>query len=382
MQRFRCRLLLTLLLLLPLTIYGETPKLQQSLKAAQLYDLVTREGQYGALSAMPQVDVEYGAFGRIRKVEGSSGIHLSNAAQLKAGDKATELLERLRGLLMANGSESLLVKMLIRSPKGDGHFILTQQAIGGIPVLDARVNVFVSNSGEIQTINSLFTSQGIAGTSPELSAPLAKARLQEQAAGDESSLQVQTEGSLAFWTDDGQEATPRLLWLFDALYSKGNETQLMRFGIDATSGELRLAQQLSFALNRTVYTNGYSDALTTPLASARLWTEGNPNPNDGQANGMYLRVVDPIQTWAGLSYAYDVVGLVAHYKFPNQAWHIYGTDNKSYLFAGDTYAVNDDAIAHEYAHGMFGLRGDQPSGVAFWEDGSQATNSTATCQQS
>ena len=147
MQKVCCPLVIHfLLLLLPLTTYAETPKLQQSAQAAHLYDLATREAQHRALSAMPPVDVEYRAFGRIRQVEGSSGIRLSNTVGLRAGDKATELLEKLRALLMANGSESLVVKMSTRSPKGDGQFILTQQVIGGIPVLDARVNVSESRS--------------------------------------------------------------------------------------------------------------------------------------------------------------------------------------------------------------------------------------------
>jgi len=225
------------------------------------------------------------------------------------------------------------------------------------------VNVVVGASGEIQTINSLFVPRGNASSKPQISAQDAKAKLMEQMPDGASSLKIQSEGSLAFWTNAGQEATPRLLWMFDALYSKEGRSQLVRLGVDAATGDIRYREALSFDLNRTVYTNSYTDNYKTPPASALLWTEGLPNPADAHGSSMYNLVVHPIQTWfpGGHAFAYDAVGLVAHYKTASYSFHIFGSDLKSYLFAGDQRALDADAIAHEYGHGMFGRIAHQPS---------------------
>ena len=347
-----------------------SPKLQTASESTKLYELAAREAQFHALSAMPQVDVEYGAYGRIRKIEGHSGIVVSNTALLRQGEKATELLHRMKTLLMASSSESLVVKVTGREPTGNGTFFFTEQTIDDIPVIDARVNVVVGTDGEIQTINSLFVPRGHASSKPRISAQDAKAKLLEQMADGATALKIQSEGSLAFWTNAGQEATPRLLWMFDALYSKDGRSQLVRLGVDAATGDIRHSQALSFDLNRTVYTNSYGNNAATPSPSALLWTEGLPNAADTHASSMYNLVVHPIQTWfpGGHAFAYDSVGLVAHYVTASYSFHIFGTDLKSYLFAGDQRALDADAIAHEYGHGMFGRIGYQPSNYDRYND--------------
>jgi hypothetical protein len=94
-----------------------TPKLQASAEAARLYDLATREAQYRAVSAMPQVDVEYGAFGRIRKIEGHTGIFLPQTAQIQPGKRADELARRVQGLLMADARDTLVVVVTGHAPQ-------------------------------------------------------------------------------------------------------------------------------------------------------------------------------------------------------------------------------------------------------------------------
>ena len=356
--------------LLALPSAAGTPQLQTSTEAARTYDLATREAQHRALLAMPQIDAEYGSYGRLRKAEGRTGIYLPGIKTLQKGDNASGLLKRLSGLLMASGSESLVIEVSGPTPIGRGYFAFADQAIQGIPVIDARVNVVVSDDGEIQTINSLFVPQGGASSTPDLSAQAAKAKLQQQLTDMQASVVLQTDGSLAFWTNDGEERIPRLLWMFNGVYTKDGSSQLMRFGVDATTGEVRTTQPLSSHLNRSAYTNGYRSDLVTPVPSALLWTEGNPNSNDAQALSMYDLVVHPIQTWwpGGHAFAYDSVGVIAHYAYTNDSWHIIGTDNKSYIFAGDTRAFDDDAIAHEYGHGMYVYVGNRPQGFAPYND--------------
>lgn len=356
--------------LLAVTSTAGTPALQTSTEATRAYDLATREAQHRALLAMPQIDAEYGSYGRLRKVEGRTGIYLPAVKALRQGDRAADLFKRLSGLLMASGSESLVVQVSGRTPLGNGYFAFADQVINGIPVIDARVNVVISDDGEIQTINSLFVPQGGARSSPDLSAQAAKTQLQQQLADTQTSVAIQTDGSLAFWTNDGEEKVPRLLWMFEGVYTKDGASQLLRFGVDASTGDVRTTQPLSSHLNRTAYTNRYRTDLVTPQSSALLWTEGNPNSNEPQALSMYNLVVHPIQTWwpGGHAFAYDRVGVVANYAYTRDAWHIIGTDNKSYIFAGDTRAFDDDVIAHEYGHGMYVYVGNKPAGFAPYDD--------------
>src|SRR5262245_61931808 len=119
-MRHRQYLALAVLSACALAAEAGNPKLQTSRESAKLYELAEREAQFQAVSAMPQVEVDYGAYGRIRKIEGHSGVVLSSTAQLKQGEKAPELLYRMKGLLMASGTESLVVKVSGRDPMGNG----------------------------------------------------------------------------------------------------------------------------------------------------------------------------------------------------------------------------------------------------------------------
>lgn len=361
-------LLLPVLSLVTFSSAAGTPALQTSAEAARLYDLATREAQHRALLAMPQADAEYGAYGRVRKVEGRTGIVVPSVALLQRNDNAKELFQRTRGLLMASGSESLVVQVSGRTPMGEGYFAFLQQSIQDIPVIDARVNIVVAANGEVRTINSLFVPQGKARTVADISAQTAKQRLEEQVSDGTTSVVVQTGGSLAFWTNDGQEKTPRLLWTFDTVYSKDGATQLVRFGVDAATGEVLTSQPISSHLNRTVYTNAYRTDFAAHT-TAPLWTEGNPNPSDAQAFSMYNLVVHPIQTFwpGGHAFAYDNVGLVAHFGRTGDSFSLV-SGNKPYIYAGDTRALDDDAIAHEYGHGMYVFVGNKPQGYAPYND--------------
>lgn len=363
---------------LSLAVRADPPTLQQDSHAARLHSLAAREAQLQALSAMPGADVEYRAYGRLRKVEGHTGIFVAGVARLKRGDSAAALFQKTKQILLANGAESLVVRESGRSPIGAGQFVFTDQVIDGIPVIDARVNFIVDSHDEILMINSLFVPQGKARTAPQISMQAAKTELEQFLAeaqqADEGSVKIGTEGSLAFWTDFGKEATPRLLWILDAQYSQGGEPKLVRFGVDSTSGDIRYSEQRSFGLNRTVYTNAYRTTVATPTAGNLLWVEGSPNSGDPQAFSIYNRVINPIQTWSGTPFAYDVLGLVAHYGLPNsgdalQSFFIYGTDYKPYLIFGDSRASDDDVIAHEYGHGLFvGRVPNQPPSIRFYDE--------------
>jgi hypothetical protein len=93
-----------------------------------------------------------------------------------------------------------------------------------------------------------------------------------------------------------------------------------------------------------------------------LWTEGLPNLPMAHGSSMYKPWVvhtDSNVVSGGHAFAYDAVGLVAHYKTASYSFHIFGSDLKSYLFAGDQRACDADAIAHEY--GPWNVRANPPT---------------------
>lgn len=212
-----------------LSAQADPPKLQQEPDAARLYGLAAREAQYQALSAIPEAEVKYGKYGRLRQLDGNTGIRVADATKLKRGDSAGPIFQKLKHVLLANGAESLVVHQAGRSPIGTSHFVVTDQVIDGIPVIDARVNILVDPSGEILMVNSLFVPQGKASRTPQISLQAARAKLTQTlvdpAQVDKGSAQVSTAGSLAFWTDGGNEETPILLWMIDATISRQGESQ-------------------------------------------------------------------------------------------------------------------------------------------------------------
>jgi hypothetical protein len=47
------------------------------------------------LSAIPEANVRYGPYGRLRKLEGRTGIHLADLSRLKRGDSAATLFQKM-----------------------------------------------------------------------------------------------------------------------------------------------------------------------------------------------------------------------------------------------------------------------------------------------
>ena len=272
-------------ILFSLPAQSERAVLQQDPEAAKLYSLAEREAQYRALSAMPQVDVTYRKYGLVRAIEGSTQIRLPGTLKLQPGDKAASLLQALKPVLLASGSESLTVRHAAREPYGTGYYLWTEQYIEGIPVIDASVKVVLDPNGEVIKVVSSFVPKGKATTRPSISSQVANDRVKEYLKAiskqghspvvvDEGTLQLGREATLALWTDGEQQETPILLWLVDSSFTSRGEPQGFSFGVDATTGEIRRSQKTAFGINRTVWSNQNNNFLTHP--SVHLWNEGQP----------------------------------------------------------------------------------------------------------
>ncbi|HKU13168.1 MAG TPA: hypothetical protein VJQ52_02160, partial [Steroidobacteraceae bacterium] len=62
---------------------ADGPTLQRSVNSAGIYSLTAREAQYQALSAMPAIEIEYGPHGRVRRIEGHTGIFAVSSKALR-----------------------------------------------------------------------------------------------------------------------------------------------------------------------------------------------------------------------------------------------------------------------------------------------------------
>lgn len=353
------------------TARAEPATLQRSEQAASLYSRELRDAQFERLRAMADVDVEYDQFGRVRTVNGASGIRVANAAQLKAGDSTGTLLGELKAILMATGSESLVVRHAAGAING-GQALFMDVSIDGIPVVDGGVNIRVNKDGEIDLLGSTFVSLASVDRTKIRRVEDSKEDLLSalEMTGTVVRAAVSFRGipSLGLWTNNGSEPAPFLVWCFDVSYStEQGESAGKRFFVDAVTGQLRGAHATQFGLNRTAYSLNYTNGSTLVL----LWNEGNvPAQPDSSAIQMYTRVAKPIQTWslvgAGLAYATLAVG-AHHVQANNAVYDRLSPSNLPILMAGDNMVFQDDPIAHEYGHGIFmPLMSPQPS--AWWNE--------------
>lgn len=99
-------LFVTISVILVRAAYAEPPALQNDRATARLYELAAREAQFQSLAAIPDADVEYSNFGRLRRLEGNTGVLIPEILSAKRGDSAAAVLRKLKAMLLASGAES------------------------------------------------------------------------------------------------------------------------------------------------------------------------------------------------------------------------------------------------------------------------------------
>lgn len=238
--------------LLPLLAVAGPPTFQASSDASRLYSPATRQAQYESLQRVAAAEIEYGPFGRLRSIKGTTGIPASGVSRLKEGGSAAEILDSLRPMLMATPLDALRVRKVIHA--FGAWTIFMDQSIDGIPVIDAGVNVRASESGEIILVSSLFVpADPSASRKPQLSAEVAISRLQEHLVASKArqiAVSPASEARLAYWTDQGQEERARLVWQVHASHlSEGGSREEVNYFVDAASGEVVYLQQQTFGIN-------------------------------------------------------------------------------------------------------------------------------------
>jgi Zn-dependent metalloprotease len=379
MDRFARGVVIAALIAVPVhNSFAERPELQKSEQAAKLYSLAARESQFHALSSLPLSSVDYENHGRLQKLDGRTGIYIPRDAQFRKSEVSAWLFQRLKSMLLASGNEELKINGVVTNLAGE-RFVFLDQWIAGLPVIDGGVNLRSAKSGEILQANSRFVPAWQPVTRPKLTLEKARAQipliLGNAGIAEADAVRVAANGSLGYWTNKGTAPTPVLVWLINSNVIVNGESIDLRFAIDAATGDVRQAKRISFGLNRHVYSMNYSQAIDIPRWPENLtllWNEGNPNPSDSAAMFAYEYVSAPIATWTlgGLyDLGYDWPYLVMHHGNPNESrWG--GSREEPFLIFGDNYAVNRDAISHEYGHGIFFTAFSQvmPSGALWYHE--------------
>lgn len=356
-----------------LTAYSAGAILQQDPSAVRLYSLADREAQYGALAAMSAVEVKYRKHGLVRDIEGSTQLRLPGTLKLQPGDRAVSLLQALRPILLAGGSESLVVRQSVKEPYGPGHFVWADQYIDDIPVIDGNVKVILDSDGQIVKIVSSFAPKGKARTRASITSQGAKEKAKEhfqrQVGVDAGSVQLGSEATLAYWSEGGEQETPILLWMMDVYLAIRGEPEAFTIGVDATTGEVRYSRKALFGLNRTVYSSQNLSNLNPPVM-VHLWDEGQPG-TDIQGLAVYNGVLNPHQTWSGAYVSRpQAVKLSVHHGHRSSSYAIFSASGRIMLF-GDETAMDPDAIAHEYGHHNYIGWMPEPVGLSLresWDD--------------
>jgi hypothetical protein len=233
--------------------------------------------QYQALSAMPSVNVTYSDLGLIRVIEGNTGIVLSNQARgFKKGDSATEVLDKLRDVLLASGAETLTVRLNTAS-RADSCDQL-DQSIRGIPVIHGvshrwEATRIVRSRGHISCRITICLNQSQSST-----ITLATTMLETQGVAKPGTVTVSETPTLGYHAIFPNSTRARLVWAVTAFYISPDTGERSDgiFWIDAVDGEYVGTEPYSVAaLNRTAYSaNGGAPLEWFPRQPHLLVREG------------------------------------------------------------------------------------------------------------
>ncbi|HWN06362.1 MAG TPA: hypothetical protein VNO53_04280 [Steroidobacteraceae bacterium] len=199
------------------------PRLLESAKLPVAVEPEALQRQFDALSAMPDVEIEYSPLGPVTAISGRTGVVLPRSVrEFREGSIIYGLLEALGPALLATGREDLVVTRNEHS--SSSRDIRTEQTIRGLPVVDGRVAVSIDEkSGEVLYVGAAFLPDRGLPKKPRLTAAQAWQALVRalEASGDAmpGSLAKSEKPYLAYYGAQSYEARPRLVWAFRASFT-------------------------------------------------------------------------------------------------------------------------------------------------------------------
>jgi hypothetical protein len=237
-------------------------------------DEAALDRQYRALSAMPSIKVTYSSLGLIRLIEGDTGIVLSNQAHaLREGESGAEVLDKFRDVLLANGEETLTVRLNM------SRVVKLDQSISGIPVLHGGVSITIDEpTGVVRSMGAFFLPDHGLPREPKLSSArataLATEMLEREGIAKPGTVEVSSAPTLAYHGIFPNTTRAGLVWAVTAFYfsaDTGDPSDGI-YWFDAINGEyVGMEPNSVAALNRTVSTanDGTFDLVVSPSCTRR-----------------------------------------------------------------------------------------------------------------
>ncbi len=225
-------------------VYGAPPWPQHTANDG-LYDDTVLDRQYRALSEMPAVDVIYTRLGTVREITGDTGVSLSEPDRLREGDSAREILEKFQDVLLASGSESLIIRENEKHPI-EGRNISVYECIRGIPVIPGAISISVDDTtGRVTYFNAYFVPDRGLPTTPSISASEASViavkwvRTSEEAA--HTMVELADNPTLIYYGGLKTAVKPTLVWAFEFSYMSQAFPEVSTGGlfVDAIDGSSR-----------------------------------------------------------------------------------------------------------------------------------------------
>jgi hypothetical protein len=217
------------------------PVIRKASDLALPVDAEALERQYLALSAMPSVRVVYSALGPVRSVQGSTGILLSRSTRdLALHQDAPEVLQKLKDVLLATGTETLVVRL--NRAGALGRTLRLEQFIGDIPVLYGGVKIGVNDAtGLVDGFSATFIPDRGLPRRPTLTEAEASKRvaahLVARGIAKPGSVKTYT-ATLAYTGTHPDSQSVHLVWAVPVSYAPVRERSHDQIWIDAINGEI------------------------------------------------------------------------------------------------------------------------------------------------
>lgn len=337
-----------------------SPRLLQASKLKAPVDQALLQRQFDTLRAMNLDAVEYSPRGPITSVVGQTGIVLpSNASRRKKGDSATDMLPLIDDVLLASGTESLVVNEneVFYGPERTLQLV---QTIRGIPVINGVVSMsYNADTGAVSSITAHFVPDRGLPHKAELSLQKAQEIVAKGLASEKASeVNFTEEAYLAYFADFADPDPPHLVW---AMRATTEDSDDMLY-VDTSSGLVvgRLSMRMGLArkeydMNNSVLANfpsGLPAELTTPQIDSQLYRSTPYYAMPDIDSYLRLKIPDSIPQFP------STVHIVVRYGLNGTSFYT-RANNKDYVaFLGAVSGQHThdsriyDTIVHEFAHSI------------------------------
>jgi hypothetical protein len=211
-------------------------------------DPAARQRQSDALRAMSVESVEYSLHGPIKQLRGITGIVLpANIVKRKEGKSADDILPLFADILLASGTESLIVREH-RDQFGSERALMLTQSIRGIPVLQGVLAIgYDTATRRVTTMTANFIPDRDLPRAPRLSAKQAEQVVPKALAiaekVDASQIVVMDGTHLGYYADSYSPEPAQLVWVVQV----GGGWEHEEYYVDAITGIVAYRRPLSLS---------------------------------------------------------------------------------------------------------------------------------------